>query len=101
MTGISIFGASGRMGQAITEALELRDDVRISEHRPDVYVDFSAPSAGAASRRGTFGAAADPDRHHGLAPAHHALIGEAAARNRRRLRRPHFARRQPPCASRA
>ncbi|MFN3388888.1 MAG: 4-hydroxy-tetrahydrodipicolinate reductase, partial [Allosphingosinicella sp.] len=45
MTTISIFGASGRMGQAISEEVELRDDVRIGELRPDVYVDFSAPEA--------------------------------------------------------
>ena len=45
MTGISIFGAGGRMGQAIAEAAALRDDVRISEHHPDVFVDFSVPDA--------------------------------------------------------
>ena len=45
MTTISIFGASGRMGQAISEEVALRDDVRIGELRPDVYVDFSAPEA--------------------------------------------------------
>ena len=45
MTGISLFGASGRMGQAIAEAAALRDDVRIAEHHPDVFVDFSVPDA--------------------------------------------------------
>ena len=45
MTGISIFGASGRMGQAIAQAIEDRDDVQIAEHRPDVFVDFSVPEA--------------------------------------------------------
>ena len=45
MISISIFGASGRMGQAITEAAELREDVKIGEHRPDVFVDFSVPDA--------------------------------------------------------
>lgn len=45
MTTISIFGASGRMGQAITEEVDLREDVRIGELRPDVFVDFSAPEA--------------------------------------------------------
>ena len=45
MVGISIFGASGRMGQAIALALEDRDDARIAEHRPDVFVDFSVPEA--------------------------------------------------------
>jgi 4-hydroxy-tetrahydrodipicolinate reductase len=57
MTGISIFGAGGRMGQAIAEAAALRDDVRLSEDRPDVFVDFSVPEAveahlGAARRAG-------------------------------------------------
>lgn len=33
------------MGQAIAEAAALRGDVRLSEHRPDVFVDFSAPEA--------------------------------------------------------
>jgi len=45
MTSISLFGAGGRMGQAIAEAASLRDDVRISEHHPDVFVDFSVPEA--------------------------------------------------------
>ncbi len=80
MTGISIFGASGRMGQAIAEAAELRGDVRIAEHHPDVFVDFSVPAAVeghlASARRagkpiliGTTG----------LDPGHHRLIDEAAA----------------------
>jgi 4-hydroxy-tetrahydrodipicolinate reductase len=81
MTSISIFGAGGRMGQAIAEAAALRDDVRISAHHPDVFVDFSVPDAvgehlGQALRAGkpiligTTGLAAD----------HHRLIDEAAAR---------------------
>jgi 4-hydroxy-tetrahydrodipicolinate reductase len=45
MTSISIFGAGGRMGQAIAETAALRGDVRISGHRPDVFVDFSVPGA--------------------------------------------------------
>jgi 4-hydroxy-tetrahydrodipicolinate reductase len=45
MTSISIFGAGGRMGQAIAEAVSWRDDVRLSEHHPDVFVDFSVPEA--------------------------------------------------------
>jgi 4-hydroxy-tetrahydrodipicolinate reductase len=45
MTGISIFGAGGRMGRAIAEAAALRDDVRIAAQDPDVFVDFSAPEA--------------------------------------------------------
>lgn len=80
VTGISIFGAGGRMGQAIAEAVELRDDVRIAEHHPDVFVDFSVPDAVgqhlASARRsgkpiliGTTG----------LTPDHFRLIDEAAA----------------------
>jgi 4-hydroxy-tetrahydrodipicolinate reductase len=80
MTSISIFGASGRMGQAIAEAAALRDDVRLSEHHPDVFVDFSAPAAveehlRQARRAGKpilIGTT-------GLGPDHHRLIGEAAA----------------------
>jgi 4-hydroxy-tetrahydrodipicolinate reductase len=45
MTSISIFGASGRMGQAIAEEIALRDEVKLSEHRADVFVDFSVPEA--------------------------------------------------------
>jgi 4-hydroxy-tetrahydrodipicolinate reductase len=45
VTSISIFGAGGRMGRAIAEAASLRDDVRLAEHDPDVFVDFSAPDA--------------------------------------------------------
>jgi 4-hydroxy-tetrahydrodipicolinate reductase len=80
MTSISIFGAGGRMGQAIAEAVELRGDVRISGHHPDVFVDFSVPDAVgghlAEARRagrpiliGTTG----------LDAGHHRLIDEAAA----------------------
>ena len=81
MTTISIFGASGRMGQAISEEVELRDDVKIGELRPDVYVDFSAPealeehlsqavSAGKPILIGTTG----------LAPEHQAMIDEACGK---------------------
>jgi 4-hydroxy-tetrahydrodipicolinate reductase len=45
MTNIALFGATGRMGQAIAEVAELRDDVKLSEHRPDVFVDFTVPEA--------------------------------------------------------
>lgn len=45
MTIISIFGADGRMAQAIVAALDEREDARIGEHRPDVYVDFTVPDA--------------------------------------------------------
>ena len=81
MTSLSIFGAGGRMGQAIAEAAALRDDVRISADRPDVFVDFSVPDAVgdhlAEARRagrpiliGTTGLTAD----------HHRLIDEAGAK---------------------
>jgi 4-hydroxy-tetrahydrodipicolinate reductase len=43
MTGIGLFGASGRMGKAIAEVLADRDDVSIVEDRCDVFIDFSAP----------------------------------------------------------
>jgi 4-hydroxy-tetrahydrodipicolinate reductase len=45
MTIISIFEADGRMAQAIVAAVADRDDARIGEHRPDVYVDFTVPEA--------------------------------------------------------
>jgi 4-hydroxy-tetrahydrodipicolinate reductase len=79
MTGISIFGASGRMGQAIAEALEMREDVRISEHHPDVYVDFSAPDA-VEEHLGIARSAGKPILigTTGLAPEHHASIQEAS-----------------------
>jgi 4-hydroxy-tetrahydrodipicolinate reductase len=80
VTGISIFGAGGRMGQAIAEAAALRGDVRLSEHHPDVFVDFSVPQAveehlRQARRAGKpilIGTT-------GLADDHHRLIDEAAA----------------------
>src|SRR4051812_11135710 len=80
MTGILIFGAGGRMGRAIAEAAALRDEVRLSEHGPDVFVDFSVPDA--------VGAHLDRARRAGkpiligttgLTPDHHRLIDEAAA----------------------
>ena len=43
MTSICLFGASGRMGQAIAEVACERDDFAIVEDSCDVYVDFSAP----------------------------------------------------------
>jgi len=80
VTGISIFGAGGRMGGAIAEEVALRGDVTISERHADVFVDFSVPEAVAShlaqARRagkpiliGTTGLDAD----------HHRLIDEAAA----------------------
>jgi 4-hydroxy-tetrahydrodipicolinate reductase len=81
MTSISIFGASGRMGQAIAEAVAWRDDVRISEHHPDVYVDFSVPEAMA----GHLATAVGAERPiligtTGLGADHLRLIDEAVAR---------------------
>jgi 4-hydroxy-tetrahydrodipicolinate reductase len=43
MTSICLFGASGRMGQAIAEVVCERDDVNVVEDECDVFVDFSAP----------------------------------------------------------
>lgn len=74
MTSISIFGAGGRMGQAISEEAAIREDVKLSEHRPDVFVDFSvaealpehveaAVAAGKPLMVGTTGLTAE---HHGL-----------------------------------
>ncbi|HYD39094.1 MAG TPA: 4-hydroxy-tetrahydrodipicolinate reductase, partial [Allosphingosinicella sp.] len=80
MTGISIFGASGRMGQAIAEAVELRDDVRIAEHHPDVFVDFSVPDAvGKHVREARRAGKPILIGTTGLAAEHHRLIDEAAA----------------------
>src|SRR3546814_15613494 len=45
MMRIALFGASGRMGRAITNALANRPDVAVAEDAPDVYIDFSAPDA--------------------------------------------------------
>lgn len=45
MTSIGLFGASGRMGQAIAEVVCERDDVNIVEEDCDVFVDFSVPEA--------------------------------------------------------
>ena len=79
MTGISIFGASGRMGQAIAMALEDRDDARIAEHRPDVFVDFSVPDA-VGKHVAAAVAAGKPILvgTTGLTAEHHRLIDEAA-----------------------
>lgn len=81
MTGISIFGASGRMGQAIAEAVEDREDVRIAEHRPDVFVDFSVPNA-VEKHVAAAVAACKPILvgTTGLRPEHHRLVDEAAGR---------------------
>jgi 4-hydroxy-tetrahydrodipicolinate reductase len=44
MTGIGLFGASGRMGQAIAEVCADRDDINVVDDECDVFVDFSAPN---------------------------------------------------------
>jgi 4-hydroxy-tetrahydrodipicolinate reductase len=80
VTNISIFGAGGRMGQAIAEAAALRDDVRLSGDDPDVFVDFSAPEAveahlGEARRAGKPILVGTT----GLTPDHERMIGEAAS----------------------
>jgi 4-hydroxy-tetrahydrodipicolinate reductase len=67
------------MGTAIREAVELREDVRISEDGPDVYVDFSVPDAlekhlGIARSTGKSILVGTT----GLEAGHHALIEEAA-----------------------
>lgn len=81
MVGISIFGASGRMGQAIVEAIEDRDDIRIAEHRPDVFVDFSVPEA-VEEHVATAVSACKPllIGTTGLTAEHRRLIGEAASK---------------------
>jgi 4-hydroxy-tetrahydrodipicolinate reductase len=76
---IHVFGASGRMGQAIAEATSARSDVVVSEEGADVFVDFSAPdaleqnlqSARAAGRPILIGTT-------GLHDHHQAMIEEAA-----------------------
>jgi 4-hydroxy-tetrahydrodipicolinate reductase len=80
VTGISIFGASGRMGQAIAEAAGLRDDVRIAERHPDVFVDFSVPDAVEAHLRQARSAGRPIlIGTTGLDDGHRRLIDEAAA----------------------
>jgi 4-hydroxy-tetrahydrodipicolinate reductase len=81
MTSISIFGAGGRMGEAIAEAVSLRDDVRIGELSPDVYVDFSVPEA-VAEHLETALKAGKPILigTTGLSQDHHRLIDEASGR---------------------
>jgi len=81
MTGISIFGASGRMGQAIALALEDCDDARIAEHRPDGFVDFSVPDA-LEKHLATAVAAGKPllIGTTGLGPDHKAMIDDAAGK---------------------
>ena len=68
------------MGQAIAEAAALRNDVRLSDDNPDVFVDFSAPEAveahlGEARRAGKPILVGTT----GLTPDHDRMIGEAAS----------------------
>ena len=81
MTRISLFGAGGRMGKAISEAAVHRPDVEIVGDGADVFVDFSAPDAlernlDAALSEGkpiVIGTT-------GLSPEHRRMIDEAAGR---------------------
>ncbi len=81
MTSIMLFGASGRMGRAISEAVADRDDLTIVEDSAEVFIDFSAPEgldhhleiALAAGRPILIGTT-------GLGPEHHRAIDEAAKR---------------------
>ena len=79
MTSITLFGATGRMGQAVAQAAQGRDDVRIEEQDGDVFVDFSAPDA----LEDHLQAAVNAEKPiligtTGLTPDHHRLIDEAA-----------------------
>jgi 4-hydroxy-tetrahydrodipicolinate reductase len=81
MTKLRLFGASGRMGRAIAQAIVERSDAAIGEEDGDVFVDFSVPdalhehlqAAVQASKPIVVGTT-------GLTREHHALIEEAAAR---------------------
>jgi 4-hydroxy-tetrahydrodipicolinate reductase len=45
MTRIFLFGSGGRMGRAIAAIAAARDDIEIVDQEPDVFIDFSVPSA--------------------------------------------------------
>ena len=81
MIRIGIFGATGRMGKAIAEALADRRDAAVVEDAPDVYVDFSAPEA-LERNLGEAVAAGKPIviGTTGLTPDHQGLIDVAAAK---------------------
>lgn len=81
MTSICLFGASGRMGQAIAEVACERDDVNVVEDDCDVFVDFSAPDA----LQHNLETAIEARRPivigtTGLTPEHQRLIDQACAR---------------------
>lgn len=81
MMRIALFGANGRMGRAIANALADRPDAAITEDAPDVYVDFSAPEAlekhldkaVAAQKPIVIGTT-------GLSPEHQRMIDDAASK---------------------
>ncbi len=80
MKTIGLFGATGRMGRAVSEAAAGRGDVEIGAHAADVFVDFSAPDALETHLRH----ARDANRPiiigtTGLAPEHQRMIDEASA----------------------
>jgi 4-hydroxy-tetrahydrodipicolinate reductase len=82
MIGIGLFGASGRMGEAIAKLVAGREDMRVVDSgadAPQVFIDFSAPealgphlaTATAAQRPIVIGTT-------GLTDQHHRQIDEAA-----------------------
>ena len=79
MTSITLFGASGRMGKAIADAISLREDVSLASGVGDVFIDFSAPdgieghlqTALAAERPIVIGTT-------GLGADHHRMIDDVA-----------------------
>jgi 4-hydroxy-tetrahydrodipicolinate reductase len=79
MITIGLFGASGRMGRAISEFLDPRKDVKVGDGACDVFVDFSAPDGLAAHLEKAVG-----ERRPivigttGLTEHHHRLMDEAA-----------------------
>jgi 4-hydroxy-tetrahydrodipicolinate reductase len=81
MTEIKLFGANGRMGGAIAEAVGGRSDISIGGGKPDVFIDFTAPGAVAAHLDEAVRAAKPiVIGTTGLTPEHHRLIDQAAAR---------------------
>ena len=80
MIHIFVFGATGRMGQAIAEAACHRSDVALGEASADVFVDFSAPEALEQNLEAAL-AAGKPILigTTGLSDNHHALIDAASA----------------------
>ena len=79
MTGITLFGAGGRMGRAIAAEAAEREDVTIAPSGGDVFIDFSAPAALEANLQ-TALAAERPIviGTTGLAPEQHRMIDDVA-----------------------